>query len=154
MVIRVIYGPPAAGKTTYIETHRRADEVLIDMDALCVALGSADSHDHPDHIKALGAAARAVAIRKAMDRGIDAWVIDTWLRSDLLRDQPERCEYILVDPGQEITTGRATRAGRPASTLATISRWYADPPVPPRRPIDVDEPEDAPNLGETVTDWW
>ena len=27
--------------------------------------------------------------------------------------------------------------------MATIARWYNDPPVPPRRPIDADEPDVA-----------
>jgi len=39
----VVWGPPASGKTTYINTHKRDGDVVLDLDALIAAIGG-DRH--------------------------------------------------------------------------------------------------------------
>lgn len=154
MANRVIYGPPGAGKTTYIAEHRKVGDVVIDMDALAVALGSPDYHDHPSSIKKVAGYIRVVAIRKAFEVGVDTWVVDTWLRTGILHETPG-CEYVLIDPGQTVTLRRAELDGRPESSMDAIRRWYLDPPTPPRSattaPPATDQPSDP---GGVITDWW
>lgn len=154
MAIRVIYGPPGAGKTTYISEHRKVGDIVIDMDALAVALGSPDDHDHPSSIKQVAGYVRVVAIRKALEVDADTWVVDTWLRTGILHETPG-CEYVVVDPGQTVTLRRAEASGRPERSMDAIRRWYLNPPTPPcsaiSKPADDDHPAD---LGGVITDWW
>lgn len=154
MTIRVVYGPPGAGKSTYIAEHRKPADLVIDFDTLAVALGSLDSHDHGDHVRSVAGAARHAAIRRTIERGVDAWVIDTMLTTTQLREHAE-CQYILIDPGQAVTLQRARAAGRPQSSLDSIERWYADPPVPPTaaRHIDAHTTNNS-DLGAGIGDWW
>ena len=154
-VLTVIYGPPGSGKTAYVNEHRKPGDVVIDLDSLCVALGSPDTHSHPEHVKRIAGSARASAIRKAIDLGVDAWVIDTWLRTQQLRDHPA-ARFVRVDPGQTVTLQRARRDGRPDESINAIQRWYLNPPVPPRVALEaVNVDPDAPaDLGAGVGDWW
>ena len=155
MTIRVVYGPPGAGKTSYVAEHRQPGDVVIDMDALAVTLGSPDGHDHPEVFRSIAGAARASAIRRTIERGADAWVIDTSLRTESLRENAAHCEFILIDPGRTVTLQRATRAGRPQASLDAIERWYVDPPIPPVSARQADaEASDTADLGGEVADWW
>lgn len=145
-MIRVLYGPPGAGKTTYIAEHRRAGDIVVDLDALCVAFGSADDHDHHGLVQQVAGAARASAIRKVIDLDADAWAIDTWLRTRALREH-EACEYILVDPGLTVVLGRAGRAGRPQASIDAIHRWYANPPRAPQSATPAVDADQTGDLG-------
>lgn len=129
--IRVVYGPPAAGKTTYVNQNRRANEPVIDLDQIAQAIGSNVTHGHDRTIYEIGQAARSGAIRRILDRRTPAWIIDTKLSTDLLRNRAHLCEFILVDPGIETTRKHATADGRPTSSIQAIDDWYANPPVPP-----------------------
>ena len=154
MTLVVVYGPPGSGKTTYVNEHRKPGDVVIDMDALCVALGSPDTHSHPEHIKRIAGSARASAIRKAVDLDVDAWVIDTWLRTQTLRDHPD-ARYVRVDPGQAVTLQRAEHDGRSDRSIDAIRRWYLNPPTPPRAAVVAAASVEAePDLGAVVVDWW
>lgn len=44
--ITVVAGPPLSGKTTYVDTHRGDKDLVIDLDAIAVALGSRTTHLH------------------------------------------------------------------------------------------------------------
>lgn len=153
-MITVVCGPPAGGKTTYVNEHQQAGDIVIDMDALCVALGSPDPHEHPAPIKRVAGSARVSAIRKVIDLHLDAWVIDTWLRTQTLRDHPET-RYVLLDPGQTVTLQRAERDGRPDAALDAIRRWYLNPPALPHTATSPggSEPHAA-DLGADIIDWW
>lgn len=155
MPTRIIYGPPGAGKTTHINEHRKPGDVVVDLDALALALGSPNNHDHPSAIRQVAGYARVAAIRKALELGADAWVIDTWLRTRILRDQPG-CEYVLIDPGQAVTLRRAEQSGRPEASMSAIRRWYLNPPQPPREATigAATGATKAVGLGGTITDWW
>lgn len=133
-----------------MNTHRTRDQPVIDLDSIAVALGSPDSHDHPRAYMDLAGAARSILIRKAIDKDIDVWVIDTFLRSKLLTEHSHRCEYTLIDPGHTITLNRATEAGRPAASITAIERWYKNPPTPPHPPT----PTPTPDTTTAVTNWW
>lgn len=75
----VVCGPPCSGKSSYIRTHARAGDIIIDYDALAQALGSPVSHSHPTHIRTVTLAARRAALFAAIEahhHGATVWVVD------------------------------------------------------------------------------
>lgn len=158
MVIRVVTGPPAAGKTTYIAEHRQPGDVVIDHDALAVALGSPDSHDHPDAIARVAHAARGSAIKAAKTVGADVWLIHSQPNPAALADYEQQgAEVIVVDPGIEVVKERA-RTERPLDSQAAIDAWYShasrnpagDPTGNP--PSDMETRMSDPNTGAPQSD--
>lgn len=125
--VTVVTGPPAAGKTTYIAEHAKPGDVVIDFDALAVALQppGASSHDHPDGVPAVAAAARSAAIAAATGpRGrAPVWLIDAMpTRKRLAGYRSRGWRVITVDPGRDVVLSRAGE--RPAHALEAIARWY------------------------------
>lgn len=119
--ITVVSGPPCSGKTTYVADNRKDGDVVVDLDALVVALGSGTTWD----AKVVALAARAAAIDCVLSGvGVDAWIIDSNLRSDS-RDRYVQAgaDFVAVDPGMDVCLARA--AGRPAGTEDVIRGWYA-----------------------------
>lgn len=127
-MITVVAGPPCGGKTTYVNTHHAPGAVIVDFDALAVALGSETFHDHtPEHVPATRAA-RAAAIETVLAdqpaRG--AWIVDTApTRSMLARYRRAGAHLVVVDPGLDECLRRAELDGRPDWTIREIHRWYA-----------------------------
>jgi len=44
--ITIVAGPPAAGKTTYVQQNMGPNDLVIDLDAIAQAIGSHNSHGH------------------------------------------------------------------------------------------------------------
>lgn len=126
--VTVVTGPPAAGKTTYVREHARPGDVVIDFDAIAVALQTpgAPTHDHADAIRSPAAAARRAAIAAATGpRGrAPVWIIETMPTPRQLADYRRRkWRVVTLDPGETIVRERA--ADRPGRALAAIDAWYA-----------------------------
>lgn len=135
VTVRVVCGPPAGGKTSYVRDHASPDDVVIDLDALANALRPAsvpDSHDYPRHVRSVAMAARLGAIREAarLRRPVTVWLINTMPSAEQL-DTYERdgWDVVVVDPGRDTARARALAAGRPARALAGIDKWYDSRPV-------------------------
>ncbi len=129
-MITVVAGPPCAGKTTYVNEHVAPGGVIVDFDALAVALGSETFHDHtPEHVLAARAARSAaidvlLADQLAAARG--AWIVDTApTRTMLARYRRAGAHLVVVDPGLDECLRRAELDGRPDWTIREIHRWYA-----------------------------
>lgn len=126
--LRVILGPPCAGKTTHIANHRRPEDVVIDHDALAQALGY--PHEHGTHGAAVQAAriARTAVIDAALDGKIHAatiWIIHTAPSTTHVRRYLDAGATIeLIDPGQGTCLRRAE--ARPYWTRAAITDWYSN----------------------------
>ncbi|MGB3604228.1 MAG: HNH endonuclease [Gordonia sp. (in: high G+C Gram-positive bacteria)] len=131
--VTVVCGPPAAGKTTYVREHARPGDVVIDFDAIAVALQppGAHSHDHPAAILRVAAAARQAAVAAATNvrgQARHVWLIDSM-------PTPKRrggykasgWRVVTIDPGHDVVMSRAVQ--RPAHALDAIARWYGDDPV-------------------------
>lgn len=130
-LIRVVYGPPGSGKSTFIEQRRAPNEPVIDLDKIAEAIGSPNTHAHNPTIYEVSQAARSGAIRRILDHRIPAWIIDTKLSTEILRNRAFLCDFILIDPGIEETRRRATASGRPERVFKDIDDWYANPPEVP-----------------------
>lgn len=126
MRVILVTGLPCSGKTTHVSQHKRPGDLVVDYDAIAVALGSPDAHDHPPSMRPFIGSARSAVLRHLDPRSRTrhalsgtAWVISCIEEPDLvaIADQVVRLD---VD-GDECKR-RAVDAGRPASWLDLIDR--------------------------------
>lgn len=135
--VTVVCGPPASGKSTYVAQHARPADVVIDFDALAVALQppGAPSHDHAAGIPRVAAAARHAAISAATSpqATTPVWIIDA-VPSARRRGtyQSRGWTVVTVDPGRDVVMARAVN--RPARALDAIAAWYGDDVVSSSEP--------------------
>lgn len=124
----MVYGPPCAGKTSYVAARAGSFDTVIDFDAIAVALGSPSQHDHPSEIIAAAKDQRLRMINEALgsDKG-RAWIIQSFLsEDDRTRFKASGADFVLLDPGAAVVTARAKDDARPDWTIAVIERWYRD----------------------------
>lgn len=127
MPIRVVTGPPCAGKTTYCAINRQPGEPVVDWDALAFALGANDRDNVPPEIAIPTRAARSAAVGQILssDTVRNAWIIYSratekqmdWFRS-------VGAEVITIDPGMEVCLSRAWQNGRAPHVIEAINQWY------------------------------
>lgn len=119
----LVTGPPCAGKTTYVDEHREPGDLVVDYDAIAVALGSPDSHDHPPTLWPYVLQARdAVTDRMSRDPNLRrAWLI----RCDPTdQDRAIASDIVTLATDAETCKRRAEDAGRPARWVALIDDWH------------------------------
>lgn len=136
MTIRVVVGPPCAGKSTHILEHAVEGDVTVDFDRMAQALGSAGPHDVPSAIIRATLAARSGVVGLALstwaDLDGDVWFPYSLPPKGLLdRFAEEGAEFIVVDPGIDVCLARAEEDGRPEGTADVIRQWYDNPPEIP-----------------------
>lgn len=129
-MIRLICGPPCAGKTTHVRQRAGDGDLVIDLDELRGRYGPA------------APAVRAALEDAAATHPGDVWVIrtlaDPGQRADAARRLGAEEVHVLTVPADE-AIARADRDGRPDGTADVIRRWWAE-----YRPAPVDQPaEDA-----------
>jgi hypothetical protein len=130
MGLIVITGPPAAGKSSWIKAHAKAQDIVIDLDLMALAMAGpgADHHDHSDTLLKVVHAARRAAIREAYEHldTTDVYLIHT-MPSPKARAQYQRlrARIVTVDPGEDVVRQRV-RAMRQPGMEAVVTRWYRD----------------------------
>lgn len=137
VTVRVVCGPPAGGKSTYIATHAEVDDIVIDLDALANALrpNPVASHSYPRHVKAVAMAARLGAIREAakLRRPVTVWLINTLPSpAQIATYAADGWELITIDPGRDVARARAASSDRRDVVLRDIDHWYSHRPTTPR----------------------
>lgn len=120
--VTIVSGPPLAGKTSYVHEHGAPADLVVDWDAIAVALGSPVSHGHARTLWPYIAAARDAVYRR-IQRGHDGhvWIITSNPRT--AGDWPG-CRHIRLDIDRAEAHRRADEAGRPASYHINIDDWY------------------------------
>jgi 2-keto-3-deoxy-L-rhamnonate aldolase RhmA len=128
-VLYVITGPPAAGKSSWIEARARSTDVVIDLDRITAALSGPGALSWTQDGIALKVAHRAryAAIDEALKHldATDVYLIHTMPSPKwLARYRRHGAEIVAVDPGRDIVMQRIEDMRSPA-LRAVATRWYA-----------------------------
>jgi predicted kinase len=127
-MVKIIYGPPCAGKSTYVQSVRADADVVIDYDLIARALGATVAHGSSGSIRSVAFVVREAAINTAL-KGVDddAYIIHTNpLAESVEKYKSAGAEFILIDPGIDVCLERAKN--RPKDTASAVEKWYASPP--------------------------
>ena len=121
--ITLIVGPPAAGKTTWVQQHARPGDLIVDYDAIATSLG-ANPHQRGDALHpAINAARNAIlrALRTGTSGAERAYILSA--NPDAESKFPYH-ELVVIDPGLDTALANARAAHRPSDYLAAIHDWY------------------------------
>lgn len=126
--VRVVTGPPGAGKSTYVQEHAHPMDIVIDLDRIARAImpGDAPSHGHPGHVRHVAIGMRSAAIQRAtrLSEQVGVWIIHSIPKPDQLAEYARmRWEVITIDPGAETVRARVA-SERPRDMDAVVDRWY------------------------------
>lgn len=120
--VTVVSGPPLAGKNTCVEKLREPGDLVVDWDALAVALGSPKSHVHNRGLwPYIGAARAGVLNQLRRDPQRKAWIITT---DPHLAAQWPACRHVQLDVTQDEAHRRSDEAGRPEGSHEAIDDYY------------------------------
>ena len=139
--IVVVTGPPAAGKTTFVEQHARPGDVTIDMDRIARALMPVppeQTHEYPDHVRHIAIAARKAAVRRAtrLRERVTVWLIHALpTPEDMAEYRAFGWRIESIDPGRAVVEQRA-RTMRPAAMMQHVERWYHEHEPTPAPTVD------------------
>lgn len=119
MTIRLVCGPPAAGKTTYVTKHAKPEDLVIDLDALRATYGDD---------------ATAKAVRKTLEASVqtrngDAWVIRTLANAERRTDAAKRLgadEVVVLATPADLAKERARKRDPEKDLSEPIDRWWND----------------------------
>jgi hypothetical protein len=127
-VLYVVTGPPAAGKSSWIEARASASDVVIDLDRIALALAGpgAPRWQHDETLLRIAHRARFAAIDEAVKHRdqVDVYLIHTQPSAKALaRYHRHRAQIVTVDPGQDVVMQRI-QAMRDPGMVAVVTRWY------------------------------
>lgn len=129
MTIHVIVGPPAAGKTTYVDDNAADGDIIVDYDRIAFALNSRTEHGAAPPIKDVTITARAAVIDAILANDWPAWIIHGNPSDEQVETYMQAgAEFDLIDPGRETTIERAKKDNRDEQTFDLIDAWYESPP--------------------------
>lgn len=127
MALYVITGPPAGGKSTWVQRHAKPGDLVIDLDAIASALTpGGDGHTHPPHVLRCAQRARSVMVDEALKHTgkVDVYVIHAMPSVQVMaRYEQHGAQVVTCDPGRDVVEERV-RAERPPGTRAVVARWY------------------------------
>lgn len=149
----LITGAPCSGKNTWVDRCRQPGDLVVDFDALILALGGDESHNHPQELKGYAFEARDAVIRRwAYKRDTDIWVIGTCpKRSDREKFTRQGFRVVTMD-ADEKTCMRRARAERPVAWQEYVHRYFQQYEAP-LSPDDVLSAADVPPLSSVSRRW-
>lgn len=128
MALFIVQGPPASGKSTWVNTHAKHGDIVIDLDRIAASLTTpgADTHQHGDAVKRVAHRIRQGAIAEALRHCTDVgvYIIHSRPRPEA-RAKYDRhaATYITVDPGRDVVLARCAEQ-RSTQAHAAAMRWY------------------------------
>ena len=129
-MLYVVTGPPAAGKSSWIQAHATARDIVIDLDLITRALTGpgAPGWNHDPLHQRVAQKARYAAIAEAeqlIDR-LDVYLIHTLPKAKaLIRYRRLGARIVEVDPGQDVVMARI-EAMRSPEMKRVATRWYRE----------------------------
>lgn len=126
---------------------------MVDFDALIMALGGDESHNHPQELKGYAFEARDAVIRRwTYKRDTDIWVIGTCpKRSDREKFTRQGFRVVTMD-ADEKTCMRRARAERPVAWQEYVHRYFIQYEAP-LAAEDVLSAADVPPLSSVSRRW-
>ncbi|GLP71049.1 hypothetical protein TUSST3_76690 [Streptomyces sp. TUS-ST3] len=127
-MLYVVTGPPAAGKSSWIEGKAKARDIVIDLDRIAQALagpGAPQWNQDPTLLR-VAHKARYAAMYEAFEHRdtVDVYLIHTMPTAKwLARYRRMDATIIAVDPGRDIVMKRI-EAMRDPEMRRVASRWY------------------------------
>lgn len=127
-MLYVITGPPAAGKSSWIQAHATARDIVIDLDRITLALtgpGAPQWNHDPLHQR-VAQRARYAAIDEACKHlaDLDVYLIHTMPNAQAMaRYRQLDARIVTVDPGEAVVRERVA-AMRSSAMNRVVSRWY------------------------------
>lgn len=129
----IVYGPPLAGKTTYVRDNMEAGDLVVDLDVIYSGISLSAGHDHPASLSKTAFAVRDFLYDQIRIRAGDwqtAWVVAGLPRKN------ER-ERLAARLGASLIQVEATEAecqkrlyddpdGRPEDAAEYIKKWFRD----------------------------
>ncbi|MFI7137205.1 AAA family ATPase [Streptomyces massasporeus] len=138
-MLYVITGPPAAGKSTWIQAHATARDIVIDLDRITVALTGpgAPQWNHDPIASRVALRARYAAIDEACKHldDVDVYLIHTMPKPQAMaRYRRLGARIVVVDPGEDVVRERVA-AMRSAGMDRVVTRWYRQHRRDASRPV-------------------
>ena len=129
--IKIIVGPPCAGKSTYVVENKGSSDVVVDYDKIAMALGSSESHNAPKPISYVASKARFASIDAVLEGvSADSWIIHTSPNQQMIdRYEEAGASFYLLDTDLETCLERSVN--RPAGTDKIIEDWFDSYPSLP-----------------------
>lgn len=129
----IVYGPPLAGKKTFVRQQMSRGDLVVDMDLLYAAVSMLQSYDKPDNllINVLGVHNQLVDnVKTRLGRWGNAWVIggyaDRYKREKLADDLG--AELVFCNASKEMCLARlamdAERRCRQDEWTGYINKWF------------------------------
>lgn len=136
----LVAGPPCAGKTSYVTDHATPGDLIVDFDQIIQALGSPDSHGHPEHLKPfVWDAVDAIVAR--LQSGRHETPRSWFIKCDLDRTLADRigARIVVLETPADECKRRAETTGRPDRWGDLIDDWWAtyERPTPANHDIEI-----------------
>jgi predicted kinase len=126
-VITVVTGPPCSGKSTYVRTHAKPGDIVIDFDTLAQALGSPNPHDHTASVRNVTIRMRRAAIEAALRvHDVNVWIVDCTISPDRMQAYRRAGAVIRTMVADKAELHRRASVERPGLWHRLIDEW-----VPP-----------------------
>lgn len=128
MTLYVVIGPPAGGKSTWVNQRAKAGDIVIDYDRLAGALTAPDApvYGHKRPLATVAYQAREAAIREALRHTSthEVFIIHSLPRPPVLvKYRQAGAQIVTIDPGRSVVEARC-RAERPDASMDGVRRWY------------------------------
>ncbi|MFJ8347639.1 AAA family ATPase [Streptomyces sp. NPDC094153] len=139
-------GPPAAGKSSWIQAHATARDIVIDLDRIALSLTGpgAPQWNHDPIVQRVAQRARFAAIDEAVRHldEVDVYLIHT-MPSPKARAKYQRlgARIVVVDPGEDVVRERV-RTMRSEGMDRVVTRWYRTYRKGGSRPVTVQASRD------------